>query len=131
MMGLDTTIAADVQSSVYETFGDIENLAWVGLGFPMASVACILVVGRLYSLFNIKYMINSSILIFEIGSALCGAAPTMEALIVGRIIAGLGGCGMYLGSVFHDAKLCLHLADERQCPYLLFCPRLHKKTCAV
>jgi len=103
--GLDTTIAADVQTSVYERFGDIENLAWVGLGFPMASVSCILLIGRLYSLFNIKHLINTSILVFEIGSAICGAAPTMNALIVGRVIAGLGGCGMYLGFVSLHEKL--------------------------
>ncbi|KAK3113551.1 hypothetical protein LTR53_009036 [Teratosphaeriaceae sp. CCFEE 6253] len=39
LYGLDTTIAADVQVAVYETFGDIEDLAWVGLGFPLGSVA--------------------------------------------------------------------------------------------
>ena len=95
--GLDTTIAADVQASVYETLGDIQNLPWVGLGFPMASVAVILLLGRAYGLFNIKVLMLSSIAIFEIGSALCGAAPTSNALIVGRVIAGTGGAGMYLG----------------------------------
>jgi MFS family permease len=95
--GLDTTIAADVQASVYERFGHIENLPWVGLGFPMASVAVILALGRAYGLFDVKILILSSIFIFEIGSAICGAAPTSDALIVGRVIAGIGGAGMYLG----------------------------------
>jgi len=95
--GLDTTIAADVQASVYETLGDIQNLPWVGLGFPMASVASILLLVRAYGLFNIKVLMLSSIAVFEIGSALCGAAPTSNALIVGRVIAGIGGVGMYLG----------------------------------
>jgi len=97
--GLDTTIAADVQASVYETLGDIQNLPWVGLGFPMASVASILLLVRAYGLFNIKVLMLSSIAVFEIGSALCGAAPTSNALIVGRVIAGMGGAGMYLGCV--------------------------------
>ena len=97
MPGLDTTIAADVQASVYETLGDIQNLPWVGLGFPMASVASILLLVRAYGLFNIKVLMLSSIAVFEIGSALCGAAPTSNALIVGRVIAGIGGVGMYLG----------------------------------
>lgn len=35
--------------------------------------------------------------LFEIGSAICGAAPSMNALIVGRVVGGLGGGGMYLG----------------------------------
>jgi MFS family permease len=97
MPGLDTTIAADVQASVYETLGDIQNLAWVGVGFPMASVAVILLQGRAYGLFDVKPLMISSIVIFEAGSALCGAAPTSDALIVGRVIAGIGGSGMYLG----------------------------------
>ena len=95
--GLDTTIAADVQASVYESLGEIQNLQWVGLGFPMASVAIILFVGRLYESFNMKWLLTASLAIFEIGSAVCGAAPTSNALIVGRVIAGMGGSGMYLG----------------------------------
>jgi MFS family permease len=86
-----------VETAVYERFDNIEDLAWVGLGFPMASVAGILFIGRLYGLFNTKHMLNTSIFVFEVGSALCGAAPNMNALIIGRVIAGLGGCGMYLG----------------------------------
>ncbi|KAK7398680.1 hypothetical protein QQX98_011951 [Neonectria punicea] len=103
LYGLDTTIAADVQGPVYESLGDIENLSWIGLGFPMASVAVILLLGRLYGLFDIKPLILSSIVIFEAGSALCGAAPTSAALIIGRVIAGVGGAGMYLGSLTYVA----------------------------
>lgn len=65
----------------------------------MASVAVILLLGRLYGLFDIKPLILSSIVIFEVGSALCGAAPTSDSLIIGRVIAGVGGAGMYLGYV--------------------------------
>lgn len=99
VLGLDTTIAADVQQPIFERFGNIEDLAWIGLGFPMGSVAGILFIGRLYEMFNIKWLMNTSIIVFEIGSALCGAAPNMNALIVGRVIAGLGGSGMYIGYV--------------------------------
>ena len=63
----------------------------------MASVAVILFVGRLYEAFNMKWLITASMAIFEIGSAVCGAAPTSDALIIGRVIAGMGGAGMYLG----------------------------------
>ena len=65
----------------------------------MGSVAGIMFIGRLYNLFNIKILMNASILTFEVGSAVCGAAPTMNALIIGRVIAGIGGCGMYIGYV--------------------------------
>jgi MFS family permease len=92
--GLDTTVAADVQAQVYEDLGHIENLQWIGIGFPMASAATILTYTRGYGLFNVKVLIMSSFFVFEIGSAVCGAAPTSNALIVGRVIAGVGGSGM-------------------------------------
>lgn len=71
----------------------------------MASVASILVIGRLYGLFNIKTLMLCSIATFEVGSALCGGAPNSSALVVGRVIAGVGGAGMYLGSVSTTADL--------------------------
>jgi hypothetical protein len=99
LYGLDTTIAASVQGPVLLSLGEIEKLAWVGIGFPMGSVSVILLLGWFYALFEIKYLIIGSIVAFETGSALCGAAPTMNAMIVGRVIAGIGGGGMYLGLV--------------------------------
>lgn len=96
-IGLDTTIAADVQTPIYEQFGDINNLTWVGIGFPMASVAVILFIGRLFDLFDVKTITIASVVLFEAGSALCGGAPNMSALIIGRVIAGVGGAGLYLG----------------------------------
>ena len=51
-------------------------------------------------------MFISSMIVFEAGSALCGAAPNMDALIVGRVIAGLGGTGIYIGFVHLDHYLC-------------------------
>ena len=97
LYGLDTTIAADVQVSVYERFGEISKLAWVGTGFPLGSVAIILLVGSLFGQFEIKWLLTGFFLLFEIGSALCGAAPTSDVLIIGRVLAGMGGAGMYIG----------------------------------
>jgi MFS family permease len=95
--GLDTTIAADVQGSILISLGEIQKLAWVGVGFPMGSVATILLIGFCFSLFSVKWFTLCSLILFEVGSAVCGAASTMNAMIVGRIIAGVGGAGMYLG----------------------------------
>jgi MFS family permease len=44
-----------------------------------------------------KKLFIGSVVLFEVGSALCGAAPTMDALIVGRVIAGVGGSEFYIG----------------------------------
>ncbi|KAK6365528.1 hypothetical protein LTS17_011247 [Exophiala oligosperma] len=111
LYGLDTTIAADVQGSVVEQFGHAEQLAWVGAGFPLGSVCVILPLGNLYNIFNIKWVFFATVVLFEIGSALCGAAPTMSILIVGRVIAGVGGSGIYLGSL--NYFLAMTTAEER------------------
>jgi MFS family permease len=66
----------------------------------MASVAVILFVGKSFSQFDVKWVANTSVFIFEVGSAICGSAQSSNALVVGRVIAGMGGAGMYLGYVF-------------------------------
>lgn len=99
LYGLDTTIVADVQGSVIERFGHVEQLVWVGAGFPLGSVCVVLPLGNLYNAFNIKWVFFTTVILFEVGSVICGAAPTMSTLIVGRVIAGVGGSGIYLGSL--------------------------------
>jgi MFS family permease len=42
---------------------------------------------------------RSCILVFEVGSAVCGAAPTSTALIIGRAVTGLGFAGLFSGTV--------------------------------
>jgi len=42
LYGLDNTIAADIQSAILETYGDVGQLAWIGIAFPLGSVATIL-----------------------------------------------------------------------------------------
>lgn len=63
----------------------------------IGGVAVVLPFGKLYGLFNIKFLYIASVVLFQGGSALCGGAPNISAFIVGRVIAGAGGNGMYLG----------------------------------
>lgn len=97
LYGLDTTIVADVQVSIVQRFGQIEKLTWIGAAFPLGSVAIILPLGVMYESFDYKWLYIFSFALFEAGSALCGGAPNMNALIIGRVIAGIGGSGLYLG----------------------------------
>lgn len=50
-------------------------------------------------MFSMKTLFVISLVLFEAGSAICGAAPTMDAIIVGRVIAGVGGAGVYVGGL--------------------------------
>lgn len=44
-------------------------------------------------------MFLGCVVLFEVGSVLCGAAPNMTALIIGRVIGGIGGSGVYAGGL--------------------------------
>jgi MFS family permease len=63
----------------------------------MGSAAIIFLLGYIFRHFEYKKTFIVSVALFEIGSAICGAAPSMTALICGRVIAGMGGAGIYLG----------------------------------
>ena len=64
--------------------------------------------GKIYKYYPAKPIFLVGIIIFEVGSAVCGAAPTSKAFIVGRAIAGLGSSGMFSGAMvimFHTIPL--------------------------
>lgn len=55
--------------------------------------------GRIYTFYPPKATFIVAIIIFEVGSALCGAAPSSTSFIVGRAIAGLGSAGISNGAI--------------------------------
>ncbi|KAL8867492.1 MAG: hypothetical protein Q9174_005631 [Haloplaca sp. 1 TL-2023] len=90
---------ADIQPNIIRSLGEFEKYPWLATAYAIPGVVLVLSQSKLYALFNIKYLYLTFVLLFEIGSAISGAAPRMNALIVGRMIAGVGGCGMYVGSL--------------------------------
>jgi len=56
-----------------------------------------LLTGQIYSNFDAKAIYLICVVLFDVGSAVCGAAPNINALIIGRAICGLGGSGAYAG----------------------------------
>ena len=97
LYGLDTTIVADIQGAVSETFDNVTQLGWLGVGFTLGSTVAILPLGKAFGIFDAKWVFIGCLVNFAAASALCGAAPNMNAMIVGRVWAGVGGAGMYLG----------------------------------
>jgi MFS family permease len=67
------------------------------VGFTLGSTVAILPLGKMYAVFDNKWIFVSCLTMFAAASALCGGAPSMNAMIVGRVWAGVGGAGMYLG----------------------------------
>lgn len=96
LFALDNTIVADIQPSIVNRFNDVERLPWFGVGFGLGSTA-VLPWGKAYGVYSVKWLFISTVILFEVGSAICGGAPNVNALIIGRVLAGIGGSGMYSG----------------------------------
>jgi MFS family permease len=64
----------------------------------MTAAVTQLLYGRLYTRYTIRANYSVAMLFFLVGSAVCGAAPNSEALIVGRALAGVGCSGLLVGT---------------------------------
>ena len=58
-----------------------------------------LLYGRIYTFYSPKWVFLSSISLFELGSLMCGVAPSSNTFIVGRAIVGLGSAGIMSGAI--------------------------------
>lgn len=65
----------------------------------LTNCAFLLVFGKLYTFLSVKAVFLAAVVLFEVGSAVCGAAPNSVAFIIGRAIAGLGAAGVQEGIV--------------------------------
>lgn len=66
--------------------------------YLLTTAAFQLIFGKFYTFFSIKWVFLVAIGIFEVGSLICGVAPSSTALIVGRAIAGVGSAGIFSGA---------------------------------
>jgi MFS family permease len=99
LYALDTTVVADIQPNIIASLGDFQKFPWLATAYALPSTALVLIQSKMYGIFDIKWLYFGYVVCFEVGSAISGAAPTMDSLIVGRMIAGIGGCGIYVGSL--------------------------------
>ncbi|KAI9653206.1 MAG: hypothetical protein M1831_006164 [Alyxoria varia] len=99
LYALDNTVVADIQPSIIADLGEIEKLPWITVAFAFATASVTLVWGKFYGLLNAKHTFLSAVFLFEVGTAVCGSAPSMNALIVGRALCGIGAGGIYTGTM--------------------------------
>ncbi|KAI2712159.1 hypothetical protein CBS147332_5795 [Penicillium roqueforti] len=97
LFALDNTIVANIQPAILLQFDQADQISWLSVGFTLCSSALCLPWSKAYAIYNAKWLYIGCVLLFMGGSALCGASPNMNAMIVGRAIAGAGGSGMYFG----------------------------------
>ncbi|KAJ5569454.1 uncharacterized protein N7459_008884 [Penicillium hispanicum] len=109
LVALDRTIIATAIPKISDQFHAIEDIGWYASAYLLSSSATQLLWGRIYTFYSTKTLFLAAVVVFEVGSALCGAAPNSNAFIVGRAIAGIGSAGIYNGStVIVSQVLPLH-----------------------
>ena len=94
LAALDQMIVATALPTIAQELGGLDQLSWVVTSYLLASTAGTPLYGKLSDLYGRKRIFQSAIVIFLIGSVLCGLAQNMVQLIVFRGVQGLGGGGL-------------------------------------
>ncbi|KAG2078130.1 MFS general substrate transporter [Suillus decipiens] len=94
LAALDQTIVATALPTIVADLGGGNDYSWVGSAYMLACASLGPLYGKLSDISGRKPILYGSIVIFLIGSALCGAAQNMTWLIVCRAVQGIGGGGI-------------------------------------
>jgi EmrB/QacA subfamily drug resistance transporter len=117
MTTLDGSIVNIGMPSIAHTFhvGISGSSEWIIIGYLVVIAATLLTFGRLADMLGRKPIFLSGVLIFVLGSMLCGLAPSLWLLILARLFQGIGGALIFsvniamITSVFPDRERGLAL----------------------
>jgi EmrB/QacA subfamily drug resistance transporter len=101
----DRTIIVTAIPRITDDFHSLGDIGWYGSAYLITGSSFILTFGKVYTFYSPKWVFLFAITVFEIGSAICGAAPNSLAFIVGRAIAGLGSSGIFSGAIIISVPL--------------------------
>src|ERR687891_966310 len=86
LAALDQTIVATALPTIVGELGGLDHLSWVVTAYLLAVTAVTPLYGKLGDLYGRKIVLQAGLVIFLIGSALCGVAQNMGELIAFRAI---------------------------------------------
>ncbi|MFE2329966.1 DHA2 family efflux MFS transporter permease subunit [Streptomyces sp. NPDC059385] len=96
---LDQTIVSTALPTIVSDLGGMAHLSWVVTAYLLASTAATPLWGKLGDQYGRKKLFQYAIVLFLIGSALCGLSQNMPQLIGFRALQGLGGGGLIVLSM--------------------------------
>ncbi len=99
LASLDQTIVATALPTIVGDLGGLQHLSWVVTAYLLASTVTGPIYGKLGDLYGRKVVLQTAIVIFLVGSALCGIAQGMTELIVFRALQGLGAGGLMVTTI--------------------------------
>ena len=94
IFALDQTIIATILTTVGTKFNSFAQVGWLSSGFLLAMAVFIQPFGKLSIIIGRKWAMVVAIILFEGGSLMCALASSMNVLIGGRVLAGVGGAGI-------------------------------------
>jgi EmrB/QacA subfamily drug resistance transporter len=95
LAALDQTIVATALPKVVSDLGGIAQYSWVFTAYMLGSTVTVPLYGKLGDVHGRKPLFIVAIVIFLVGSALCGAAQNMSELVVFRAVQGVGAGGLF------------------------------------
>ncbi|KAJ7730807.1 transporter [Mycena metata] len=99
LTALDQTILATALPRIASDFNSFSLQGWVSSAFILAQAVFLLFYGQLLRILPAKWVLISSITIFEAGSLLCGVSQNVDQLIAGRTVSGLGAAGIMVAMI--------------------------------
>jgi EmrB/QacA subfamily drug resistance transporter len=94
LASLDQTIVSTALPTIVGELGGLAHLSWIVTAYLLATTIVTPLYGKLGDLLGRKVVLQSAILLFLAGSALCGMSRSMLELILFRALQGLGGGGL-------------------------------------
>jgi EmrB/QacA subfamily drug resistance transporter len=94
LASLDQTIVSTALPTIVGDLGGVSKLSWVVTAYLLASTISGPLYGKLGDLYGRKRVLQTAIVIFLVGSTLCGVAQNMAELIAFRAFQGLGAGGL-------------------------------------
>jgi len=99
VVALDNTIIATAIPRITTVFNSLNDVGWYGSSYLLTTTSLQPSFGKIFTYFNIKWTYISALVVFEIGSVICGAATSSVMLIVGRAVAGAGAAALFSGGM--------------------------------
>lgn len=91
LVALDMTIVTTLLSEVGNQFHSFNKVSWILSAYFLPTACLIPSYGKVLLVFGRKWTLFGGIVIFEVGSLVCALANSMDMLIGGRVIQGIGG----------------------------------------
>jgi EmrB/QacA subfamily drug resistance transporter len=98
LAALDQTIVSTALPTIVGDLGGLNHLSWVVTAYLLAVTVVTPLYGKLGDLYGRKRVLQSALVLFLIGSALCGASQDMTQLVAFRAVQGLGGGGLMVSA---------------------------------